>query len=92
MAEANFYQDGDYIDYTPVVAVAAGEVIQLMDGRAAVATDAIAASTKGSVQVKGIAQLAKTANFVLLNGGRAYWDASASITLRSTTATSMLVA
>ena len=78
MPEAKFYQCGDTIDFTPVVAVAAGEMIQLPDGRAGYAFDAIAAGIKGSVQVNGIVAIAKTTSMVLLAGGRAYWDASAS--------------
>lgn len=78
MADASFYQTGTTVDYTPVVAVAAGEIIQFMDGRVGVAHDAIAAGVKGSIQVRGIASLAKTTTMVLLAGGRAYWDASAS--------------
>lgn len=78
MAEANFYQDGDYIDWTPAVAVAAGDMIQLEDGRAAFANDAIAVGVKGQLQVKGVVNCAKTTSMVLLTGGRVYWDASAS--------------
>lgn len=78
MAEANFYQDGNNIDYTAVVAVTAGDMIQLEDGRAAFANDAIAAGAKGSLQVNGVVLVAKTATMVLLTGGRVYWDASAS--------------
>ena len=78
MAEANTYAEGETIDYTPVVAVAAGEVIQLEDGRAAWCHEAIAAGVKGAVQVCGLVTLAKTTTMVLLTGGRAYWDASAS--------------
>lgn len=78
MADANTYQDGRMIDYTPVVAVAAGEMIQLQDGRAAFAPTAIAAGIKGAVQVYGVVSLAKTTSQVWLTGGRIYWDASAS--------------
>lgn len=77
MAEVNTVADGEQIDYTPVVAVAAGQMLQLWDGRAAWAPDAIAAGVKGSVQVGGIVQVAKTATMVLLAGGRCYWDYSA---------------
>ena len=78
MPEASTYKSGDFVDYTPVVAVAGGEMIQLMDGRAAWAPTAIAAGVQGAVQVKGIVKLTKTTSMVFLNGGRIYWDASAS--------------
>ncbi len=78
MADANYVQEGESIDYTPVAAVAAGECIQIYDGRAAVAPTAIAAGVKGSVQVCGVYSFAKTANEVHLPGQRVYWDESAS--------------
>lgn len=77
MAEANTYSEGLRVDYTPVAAVSAGEVVHLADGRAAVATTAIAAGVKGSVAVSGIYQVAKTSNVVLLDGMEIWWDASA---------------
>lgn len=77
MAEANYYQDGERVDYTPTAALVAGQVVQLADGRAAVATSAIAAGVKGSVQVCGVVQLAKTSGVVVLNGDPIYWDISA---------------
>lgn len=78
MAEADYYQDGESIDYTPVAACSAGEVVQLNDGRAAVCPTAIAAGIKGSASVKGIYKFAKTASQVHLPGQRIYWDMSAS--------------
>ena len=78
MADANFFQEGDSIDYTPVAAVAAGEVVQIYDGRAAVAPTAIAAGVKGSVSVAGIYKVLKTASEIHVPGQRIYWDESAS--------------
>jgi predicted RecA/RadA family phage recombinase len=78
MADALFSAEGEMIDYTPVVAVSAGEMIQLSDGRAAFAPTAIAAGVLGAVQVCGIVTCPKTASIVMLDGGKAYWDASAS--------------
>jgi predicted RecA/RadA family phage recombinase len=77
MAEANPYQEGRSIDYTPVAAVGAGEVVQLADGRAAVATTAIAAGVKGSVAVRGVWKIAKTDLQFMFPGERIYWDHSA---------------
>lgn len=75
--EGVYRQAGHSIDYTPDTAVSAGEVIQLPDGRAAVASQDIAAGSLGAVQVSGIVRMAKTTGIVLLPGGKAYWDHSA---------------
>lgn len=78
MAECVTYQDEeDVLDYTPAADVAAGEVIQLRDGRAAWAPSAISSGVKGSVAVCGLVTVAKTASMVILDGGRVYWDHSA---------------
>lgn len=78
MPEASLYQVGDSLDYTPVAAVAAGEVVQVPDGRAAVAPVAIAAGVKGAATITGIHKMAKTTNEIYVPGQRLYWDASAS--------------
>lgn len=77
MAEAETYQDGEMLDFTPVAAVTAGDVLQVPDGRAAWAPSAIAAGVKGAVQVSGVAKVAKTANIVILAGGKVMFDRSA---------------
>lgn len=75
--EATFVQEAKYIDYTPTTALAAGQVLQLPDGRAAVAIRPIAASQTGAVQVGGLYKMAKTVGIVILAGGRVAWDYSA---------------
>lgn len=88
MAEGQFHKEGCAADYTPAVAVTAGEVVQLPDGRAALAGRTLAAGVKDAVQVKGIVRLAKTANINLLQGQKVYWDVSASTaTYKQDTAT-----
>ena len=64
------------VDYTPAAAVAAGQVLQLPDGRAAVAPSAIAAGVLGAVIVSGLVKVTKTANIQFLAGGRVFWDHS----------------
>jgi len=72
------YSQGDcYVDYTPAVAMSAGQVVQLPDGRAGVATTAIAAGVLGALQVEGQYEVAKTASIVILAGGRVFLDHSA---------------
>ena len=51
--EAQNYQAGDYLDYTSGVARTAGEVVQVA-GQAGFCSTAIAASVKGTAQVRGI--------------------------------------
>ena len=77
MVDALFVQEGEYVDYTPAVAVVAGDVVQLSDGRAAFAHDAIAAAVKGAVRVCGLVTMPKTTSIALLDGGKAFWDYSA---------------
>lgn len=78
MSEATYYKDEEVRDYTPASAVTGGEVIQLADGRAAVAQRDIAAGILGSVQTDGVHTVTKTSGIVILDGGRVYWDVSAS--------------
>lgn len=78
MAEALFYQNGDIISFTTVAAVAAGEVLQVPDGRVGVAVNGSAAAEMVSCQIAGIHKIAKTANEIYVPGQRLYWDASAS--------------
>lgn len=77
MAEANFLQEGCSLDWTPTAAVAAGEVIQLKDGRAAFAPTAIAAGVLGSVQVRGVVSVLKSITQTMLVSNKVYWDISA---------------
>mgnify|MGYP007071574186 CR=1 FL=1 len=77
MAEAIFIQEGQMLDFTPAADVAAGQVVQLPDGRAAVAPVPIAAGIKGAVAISGRHKVLKTASINLLAGGRVFWDHSA---------------
>lgn len=77
MAEALYKYEGEMVDFTPAAAVVAGQVVQLLDGRAGVCPTAIAAGIKGSVCVNGIHEVLKTATMVMLPGSRLYWDHSA---------------
>lgn len=76
MPEASFYTEGDIVAWTPTAAVAAGEVIQLKDGRAGVAVDAIAAGGTGALQIKGIATVSKSITQTMLVSNKVYWDIS----------------
>jgi len=76
MSEAITYSTGQQIDWTPTAAVAAGEIVQLPDGRAAYAPTAIDAGVKGAVQVSGIVTVLKDILQVMLKGTKVYWDHS----------------
>lgn len=78
MPEATYLQDGDIISFATVAAVSAGEVLQVPDGRAGVAIDAAAAGALVSCQIRGIQNLTKTTNEIIVPGQRVYWDASTS--------------
>jgi predicted RecA/RadA family phage recombinase len=76
-AEAQFYKEGDIVDYTPAAAKEGGDVVQMGDGRAGVCSTDIAAGVKGSAIVNGIVNVLKTADMVILDGQPVYWDHSA---------------
>lgn len=74
--EAKYLGDGSRIEYTPGSAVSAGDVIEV--GKfCGVATDDIAASTKGSLAVYGVFDLPREDSTAFLIGADVYWDADA---------------
>lgn len=78
MAEALYVSEGEMIAWTPTAAVAAGEIIQIKDGRAAFAPTAIAAGVQGMVQVEGIVTVLKVITQAMLVSNQVFWDTSAS--------------
>jgi predicted RecA/RadA family phage recombinase len=76
--ETRYVQDGVMIDHTPVAAVAAGEVIQLRDGRAGFSPSGIAAGVLDAIQVKGIVELLKSITQTMLPSNKVYWDRATS--------------
>lgn len=79
MPESIYRQSDDVLDYTPDADITAGEVVQLRSGLAAVFPTAVDYDTSqmGSGIVEGVVRLDKTANIVLLEGCRVFWDHSA---------------
>lgn len=76
--EATQYQEcSDVLDYTAELAITAGEVTQLADGRAGVPSSDIAAAVLGAMVTEGIFIVAKTANIYFIDGAPVYWDHSA---------------
>ena len=71
---ADYYQDGDLINYTPGSAVAAGAVVVLAD-LITVAPRPIAANALGAVAVEGVFKLPK-ASGAISQGAIVYWDSA----------------
>lgn len=78
-AEAITSRDDDILKFTADAAYAAGQVLQMPDGRAGFVAglNARAIGDEVAVRVRGIATVAKTANVVILDGEQLYWDRSA---------------
>jgi predicted RecA/RadA family phage recombinase len=72
MAKATFVQDGNNVDYTPLTAVAAGDVV-VQGTMAGVARTPIAAGALGALATGGIFDLAKAA-IAIEAGAGVYWD------------------
>lgn len=77
MAEATYRGTGELITITAINAIAKGELIQLKDGRAGYADEAIAAGDPGQLRVSGLARIPKTSGIVLIDGDECFWDHSA---------------
>ena len=70
--QARFVQAGDSIDYTPVSAVAAGQVV-VIGAHVGIARTPIAAGILGSLAVRGLFDVVK-ANGAITLGSALYWD------------------
>ncbi len=81
---ARFISDGRYIDYTPSVDVAAGDVV-IQGELPGVAVGDIKASALGSLCVDGLVDFAKASgNGTAIGAGvLLYWDASAKVATAS---------
>lgn len=78
MSEAVLYQgEVDTLDYTPVAALTAGQVIQIGDGRAGIPANDIEAGRLGAVSVSGVFTVTKATGVVILDGAEVFWDHSA---------------
>jgi predicted RecA/RadA family phage recombinase len=76
----NFLRDGDSINYTPTVAVVAGDVV-VQGTLIGIAKVAIPANTLGALAVKGIFRFAKgvLSTDALTAGATVYWDAGSEV-------------
>lgn len=71
--KAQYHSMGCMVDYTPTVAVSAGEVV-VTNGRVRIAITAIAANVLGALCTGGLFTVAKDASNVA-DGNALYWDA-----------------
>lgn len=69
---AKYIQKGDFIDYTPVAAVSAGDVVALGNNRFGIAPIDIAAGELGALQVVGVFELPKAAGVIAI-GALVFW-------------------
>lgn len=72
---ASYVQDGDYIDYTPGSAVAAGDVV-VIGSVVAVAPRPIAANALGVLAVEGVWSFSKNTGIVIGQGDKVYYYAA----------------
>lgn len=77
--EAIYRAPGQCVDVWPEFNVAAGQLIQVPDGRAGVSPVPVLAGEKGSFQVTGLVDISKQTGITLLPGGRAFWDHSLNV-------------
>lgn len=80
MPTARFLQEGRSIDYTPVAAVAAGDVVVQGD-LVGIAKGDIAAGGLGALAVEGVFEVPKTTGVgtAITAGSTLYWDAAETI-------------
>ena len=73
-----YVQDGEFLDYTPSSAVAAGDVVVLTN-RVFVAPKPIAASALGQLATRGVWRLPKTTGTAWTAGQLLYWNAAGTL-------------
>jgi predicted RecA/RadA family phage recombinase len=83
--EAIYVKDSlEEVVYAHTAAVSAGEIIVLPTGQVGVAATDIAADADGVYTVKGIVQVIMTTGYLVTQGDKVYWDASASKAVTTT--------
>lgn len=80
MATATRYSEGDYMDFSSGVAIAAGTVV-LLNGTAAgsifgIADQDIPANVQGALAIRGNYKMAKLSSDNMAPGDTLYWDVS----------------
>ena len=83
MSEATFRSARGILPLTAVLAMLAGELVQLADGRAAVAQCDLAAGELGSQLVEGNFDVNAATGVTFLIGEHIFWDVSANLAINS---------
>ncbi len=83
MSEATFRSAAGILPLTAVAATLAGEIVQLADGRAAVAQCDLAADELGSQLVEGNFDVNAATGVTFLIGEQIFWDVSANTAINS---------
>lgn len=73
MSETTYRQQGDIINYTPSVAMTAGEIVVEGELVGAAVTD-IAANAEGALRIAGVINAPKLSTDVVVIGNILYWD------------------
>ncbi len=73
---ATFIQEGVYLDHTPEVALAQGDVVAIEDDFFGVATAAIAAGVQGALAVQGVFEFDSAGEIAA--GALVFWDSGTS--------------
>lgn len=81
--KAVFKQDGHYLDYTPDVAVSAGDVV-ISGALIGIAVGDIAANATGVISTSGVYEIVKDSGAITL-GAKVYWDASGKVATATST-------
>ena len=83
MSQAVYVADGDTLDYTPVAAVSAGDVVQVAGKAGIVVCDAEAGETV-AVQIRGIVAVTKPSATVFAAGADVEWDNETDVAVADT--------
>ena len=75
MAQAQYIQEGQAIDYTPSAAVDAGDVVVIGNKIVGIAKLDIAASALGALALEGVFDIVRADTIAFTAGDAVYWDA-----------------
>ena len=75
MAQAQYIQEGQAIDYTPSAAVDAGDVVVIGNKIVGIAKLDIAADALGALALEGVFDIVRADTIAFTAGDAVYWDA-----------------
>src|SRR5689334_21130912 len=74
--ETSIVKAGCTIEFTPTADLVGGNVLQVHDGRVAVASTAIASGSEEDIAIEGIFKFLKAADIYLFQAQECFWDAA----------------